>query len=456
MTEQPITLIGGGLAGPLLSIYLAQRGFQVDMYERRSDMRTGGSTEGRSINLALSTRGIHALKQVGLEQDILAQAIPMKGRMIHAPDGTLTFQPYGKDETEVIYSISRAQLNIALLDAAERTGKVGIHFRTRCTGMDFATGELHLRDERAGREFSLRTKPVIGTDGSASVLRECMRKEGLADDTEDYLEYGYKELTVPAAAGGRFLMEPHALHIWPRKTFMLIALPNVDGSFTSILFYPFSGKESFETLNSPERVTEFFRQHFPDALTLMPSLIENFFGNPTGSMVTVRCFPWHVGDAVLLLGDASHAIVPFFGQGMNCAFEDCTVFDEFLDAYGDNWEKIFQHVERSRKPDCDAIAEMALENFVEMRDLVADQKFLFRKKVELELERRFPTTFMTRYSMVTFHRIPYAVALKRGKIQDRILSILCGGAQTIEDVDWTNAENLIREGLTPLGDYRRI
>jgi kynurenine 3-monooxygenase len=451
--EQRITLIGGGLAGPLLSIYLARSGFAVDVYERRADMRTGGSTEGRSINLALSTRGIHALRQVGLERDILSLAIPMKGRMMHAVDGTLTFQPYGKDETEVIYSISRAQLNIALMDAAERTGKVRFHFHTRCTGMDFATGELHLRDEMAKRQFSLRTKPVIGTDGSASVLRESMRREGLANYTEDYLEYGYKELSIPPAAGGRFAMEPNALHIWPRKTFMLIALPNLDGSFTAILFYPLKGEGSFETLDRPARIRDFFQAQFPDALALMPWLEKNFVVNPTGSMVTVRCFPWHVADTLLLLGDASHAIVPFFGQGMNCAFEDCTVFMEYFGRCGDDWESLFREFEQSRKPHCDAIAEMALENFVEMRDLVADPNFLFRKKVELELEKRFPTTFIPRYGMVTFHRVPYAIALERGKIQDRILNLVCDKVARIEDVDWDKAERLIRSELTPLGHY---
>lgn len=447
---QRITLIGGGLAGPLLSLHLARRGFEVDIYERRADMRTSGSTEGRSINLALSTRGIYALRQVGLERDILALAIPMKGRMMHALDGVLTFQPYGNDEGEVIYSISRAQLNIALMNAAEHTGKVKFHFHTRCTGMDCAGGELHFRDEMANRQFSLRTKPVIGTDGSASVLRESMRRKGLADYTEEYLEYGYKELSIPAAADGRFAMEPNALHIWPRKTFMLIALPNLDGSFTAILFYPFKGRESFETLDEPQRVREFFRAQFPDVLALMPSVVENFFANPTGSMVTVRCLPWHVAGQLLLLGDASHAIVPFFGQGMNCAFEDCTVFTEYLDKYGDDWEKIFENVEQARKPNCDAIAEMALENFVEMRDLVADPRFLFRKKVELELEKRFPTTFVPRYGMVTFHRVPYAVALERGKIQDNILDSVCNEVQSIEDIDWTRAEQLIRTELTPL------
>jgi kynurenine 3-monooxygenase len=474
MAEQRIALIGGGLAGPLLSIYLAKRGFNVDVYERRSDMRRSGSMEGRSINLALSTRGIHALREVGLDREILNLAIPMKGRMMHALDGKLTFQPYGKDESEVIYSISRAQLNIALMDAAERTGQVAFHFQARCTGMDVEAGELRLRDETTKKEYFVRAAPIIGADGSASALRESLKKSGRLDYSETYLEHGYKELTIPAGSNGKFLMEPNALHIWPRKTFMLIALPNVDGSFTCILFYPFSakgagpphrikeglrgsassgkGKESFETLDTFERVHEFFQKQFPDALMLMPSLTENFFANPTGSMVTVRSFPWHVEGKVLLLGDSSHAIVPFFGQGMNCAFEDCTVFNECLGTFGSDWERVFQEFEKSRKPNCDAIAEMALENFIEMRDLVADPKFLFRKKVELELEKRFPSVFISRYGMVTFHRIPYAIALERGKVQDKILSELCDGIESIEEVDWRKAKGLVGG----LGISRRI
>lgn len=440
-----IVLVGGGLAGALLSMYLSKRGFRVDLYERRSDMRKGRAEEGRSINLALSTRGIYALHEVGLDQEILSLAIPMKGRMIHAVTGELTFQPYGKSETDVIYSISRAQLNIALMNAAERTGSVTFHFNERCTGFDLSTGALLLRNSITGAESSRSVATVIGTDGSASALRMSMREAGRMTFTEHYLEYGYKELSIPASPSGEFCMEPHALHIWPRKTFMLIALPNFDRSFTAILFYPFKGAESFETLDTKERVQLFFRQQFPDATAMMPSLVDNFFTNPTGSMVTVRCSPWHVGDKLLLLGDASHAIVPFFGQGMNCAFEDCTVFHACMEQFGTEWGRVFEEFERLRRPNTDAIAQLALENFIEMRDLVSDPRFLLRKKVELELERRFPRHFISRYGMVTFHRIPYAVARDRGAKQDTILAELCDGIERIEDVDWNKAERLMEK-----------
>lgn len=479
MNNQNIVLIGGGLAGSLLAIFLARHGFTVDVYERRPDMRKVRGEEGRSINLAISTRGIYALKEVGLDREILKHAIQMKGRMMHSVSGDLAFQPYGKDETEVIYSISRAQLNIALINAAERTGSVKFHFNERCTGIDFQTGRLSLINEATGKEFTLQAEPVIGTDGSASALRTSMMRVGRFDFSQEYLEYGYKELIIPAktmagkpaGSNGEFQMEPHALHIWPRKTFMLIALPNLDRTFTCILFYPFSaksarqsrhfgtglgsasggeGEESFETLDTPERVKQFFQTQFPDAAALMPSFAENFFANPTGSMVTIRCFPWYVDGKALLLGDAAHAIVPFFGQGMNCAFEDCTVLNECLDRLGTDWERVFREFERLRKPNTDAIAEMALENFVEMRDLVADPKFLLRKKVELEFERKFPGMFIPRYGMVTFHRIPYALGLERGKVQDRILSELCDGIKQVEDVDWQKGEQLIHTQLGTL------
>ena len=458
MNSQNIVLIGGGLAGSLLAIFLARHGFTVDVWERRRDMRKVRGEEGRSINLAISTRGIYALKEVGLDREILNHAIQMKGRMMHSVSGDLAFQPYGKDETEVIYSISRAQLNTALINAAERTGSVKFHFNERCTEIDFQTGRLSLINEATGKEFTLQAEPVIGTDGSASALRTSMMRVGRFDFSQEYLEYGYKELIIPAktmagkpaGSNGESQMEPHALHIWPRKTFMLIALPNLDHTFTCILFYPFEGEESFQTLDTPERVKQFFQTQFPDAAALMPSLAEDFFANPTGSMVTIRCFPWHVDGKVLVLGDAAHAIVPFFGQGMNCAFEDCTVLNECLDRLGTDWEQVFQEFERLRKPNTDAIAGMALENFIEMRDLVADPKFLLRKKVELELERKFPGMFIPRYGMVTFHRIPYALALERGKVQDRILSELCDGIKKVEDVDWQKGEQLIHTQLDTL------
>ncbi len=447
--SQTITLVGAGLTGPLLGISLAQRGFRVHIFERRPDMRLIRSSAGRSINLAVSTRGIHALREAGLWDYMSRIIIPMKGRMMHSLTGELTFQPYGQNDSEVINSISRADLNVALMNAAEAQG-VTIHFGERCIGMDWTTGGARFRNEETGRETTVDSEVVIGTDGSASALRLNMQKLGRLNFSQDNLDYGYKELTIAAAPGGKHLLEPHALHIWPRGSDMLIALPNIDGTFACILFLPFEGRESFATLDTSEKALHFFHERFADAVPLMPQLQESYAGNPTGSMVTVKCAPWQVGGKVLLLGDAAHAIVPFFGQGMNCAFEDCTVFLELLDRHGPNWPALFQEFEAARKHNTDSIADLALENFVEMRDRVADPRFLFRKKVELALESKYPRHFVPKYAMVTFHRVPYSVALSRGKIQDRMLAELCDSIARIEDLDWKKADSLIHRELTPL------
>jgi kynurenine 3-monooxygenase len=447
--SQTITLVGAGLTGPLLAISLAQRGFSVEIFERRADMRLIRASAGRSINLAVSTRGIHALCEAGLWDQMSRIIIPMKGRMMHSLSGELTFQPYGKNDAEVINSISRADLNVALLNAAEAQG-VTIHFHERCTGTDGSTGAARFRNEETGRETTLDSAVVIGTDGSASALRQDMQKRGRLDFSQEVLDYGYKELTIAAGPGGKHLLEPNALHIWPRGAYMLIALPNIDGTFACILFLPFAGQESFATLATSEKVLHFFQERFADAVGLMPQLQQNYANNPTGSMVTVKCAPWQADGKTLLLGDAAHAIVPFFGQGMNCAFEDCSVFLELLDRHGPNWPQLFQEFEHARKHNTDAIADMALENFVEMRDRVADPRFLFRKKVELALEAKYPRYFVPKYAMVTFHRIPYSVALSRGKLQDRLLAELCDSIARIEDLDWTKADHLIHRDLIPM------
>lgn len=444
-----ITIIGAGLNGPLLAIGLVRRGFNVQIYERRSDMRRGALSAGRSINLALSTRGIHALTQIGLWSRMQRIVIPMKGRMMHALNSELTFQPYGKDEAEVINSISRSDLNIALLNAAEAEG-VRIVFQQRCIGLNVRTAEMQIRDQQSGETRKENGDVVIGCDGSASVFHAEMLKLSRFNYSQQYLDYGYKELTIPSIGDGKHALETHALHIWPRGNFMLIALPNVDGTFACILFLPFEGSDSFAQLTSPSSVMEFFRSNFRDAVTLMPNLVENFFANPTGSMVTIKCSPWHVDGRCSLLGDAAHAIVPFFGQGINCGFEDCTYFLELLDRHGADWERVFTEFEAMRKINTDAIADLAVENFVEMRDRVADPRFLFRKKVELALEAKFPGLFVPKYAMVTFHRIPYSVAMERGVLQDQILAELCDGVDRIEDLDWNKADRMIRSELTPL------
>jgi kynurenine 3-monooxygenase len=448
-TKSNITLVGSGLAGPLLAISLKARGFDTEIFERRPDMRKVAVSAGRSINLALSTRGIHALREAGIWPDIEKIIIPMKGRMMHSVAGELTFQRYGKDDSEVINSVSRAALNIVLMNAAEERG-VKIHFQQRCTGFDLRTRAVELRDEESGKLSSVESEIVIGTDGATSAIRTELLKTPRFNFSQQYLDYGYKELTIPAAENGEHAMETHALHIWPRGSFMLIALPNIDGTFGCILFLPFEGDNSFARLGSESDVQTFFATHLPDVLLLMPSLAENFFANPTGSMVTIKCSPWHHDGKALLLGDAAHAIVPFFGQGLNCSFEDCSCLLELLDRHGRQWSRIFEEFEEARKVNTDAIADLAVENFVEMRDRVADPRFLFKKKAELALEAKFPARFVPKYSMVTFHRVPYSVAARRGRIQDRILAELCDPIDRIEDLNWSQAEKLIHRELTPL------
>jgi kynurenine 3-monooxygenase len=446
---ETVSLIGAGLNGPLLALGLVKRGFRVAIYERRPDMRQVRISAGRSINLALSARGIHALAEAGLWNEMCNIIIPMKGRLMHSTTSELTFQPYGKDDAEVINSISRAELNISLINAAEAQG-VQIHFQHRCAGIDLKSGTLQLRNGRKGDDRTIKSTVVIGCDGSASAIRSEMLKLSRFNFSQQYLDYGYKELTIPAGPNGEHVLETNALHIWPRGNYMLIALPNIDGTFACILFLPFEGPDSFAQLSTRSEVIEFFQSRFPDAVSLMPDLADNFFANPTGAMVTIKCSPWHADGRALLLGDAAHAIVPFFGQGINCGFEDCSCLLELLDRHGADWERVFREFESARKINTDAIADLAVENFVEMRDRVADPRFLFRKKVELALEAKYPRLFVPKYSMVTFHRIPYATALKRGQVQDLMLTELCDGINRIEELDWSKADRLVRGELTPL------
>jgi kynurenine 3-monooxygenase len=449
-TFPPATIVGAGPAGSLLGIFLARRGIGVSLYERRPDMRHEAISAGRSINLALADRGIHALQSAGVLDVVRPLMIPMRGRMIHDESGRTSLQRYGQNDSEVIYSVSRADLNKLLLTELERTASIEVQFRHNCQGLDFYSGSLSLLDERDGAVKQVAAVPVIGADGASSAIRAAMLADGRTHATEEVLSHRYKELTIPAGPGGKHRMETNALHIWPRGGYMLIALPNVDGSFTVTLFLPAEGPESFATLTTPDAVQKFFSRRFADAHELIPDLAEEFFAHPTGTMVTVRAAPWKFADRAFLIGDAAHAIVPFHGQGMNCAFEDCVAIDAALDRYED-WGRVFARIDRTRKPNADAIAQMALENYVEMRDSVRDPRFVLQKELSLKLEQLFPEHFIPRYSMVMFHHeIPYAVALERGRIQQEILDELAARTTSVEHANWTLATRLVQTRLSAL------
>jgi kynurenine 3-monooxygenase len=415
----PVTIVGSGLAGTLLACMLGKAGRSVDLYEKRLDPRIHGQEAGRSINLALSVRGLHALRQVGLADDVVKSSILMRGRMIHARDGSLAFQPYGKDDSEALHSVSRAGLNLKLVEAAARYPKVRMHFAHRCAGIDLKTGELEF--VAADKTLLKPSEFVIGADGAYSAIRSSMQKNDRFDYSQDYLTHGYKELSIPPTANGGFPMEPNALHIWPRGSFMMIALPNLDGSFTCTLFWPFEGPNSFAALKTEADVLAYFRDQFPDAVPLIPTLARDFVTNPTGSLVTVRCRPWSIGDRVVLVGDACHAVVPFLGQGMNAAFEDCTVLGECLVRNGSDRRRALVEYEELRKQNVDTLADMCIDNFIEMRDKVGSWLFRMRKRVAILLNKVLPRWYVPLYTMIEFTRIPYAEARRRARRQDWIV-----------------------------------
>jgi kynurenine 3-monooxygenase len=416
-------LIGSGLAGGLLAACLGRRGHIVELYERRADPRAGNFVGGRSINLALSTRGIHALEQLGIADEVLQHAIPMPGRMIH-PAGAgakLHFSPYDRDPRKHINSIGRAALNTTVIEAALRYPNVSVHFNHRCTEVDLESATAQFE---SSERVVASGDAIIGVDGAFSAVRQSMQRQlPHFQYDESYLPHGYKELTIPPAPDGSWRMEKNALHIWPRKSFMMIALPNPDGSFTCTLFWEFKGPRSFETTTTDDDVRCFFDEEFPDAVPLMPTLAEDFRENPTGSLVTIRCAPWFYKDKVALVGDAAHAVVPFYGQGMNAAFEDCVVLDECLAAFPDNRERAFTEYFQRRKENADALADLAVANFIEMRDKTASKTFRAKKKLDHWLEAALPGIYLPLYSMVTFTRMPYAAAAQRARRQDCILLI---------------------------------
>lgn len=417
-----VNIIGAGLVGSLLSIYLAKKGYKVNIYERRPDMRKTKMSAGKSINLALSDRGWRGLEGVGIADEVRKIAIPMYGRFIHNRDGSTAFQPYGKKE-QAIYSVSRAEINMKVMDLAEREAGVKIHFNERCTAVDRVKMEASFMNEENKNTSVSSSDLIFGADGAFAASRLNMQlNNDRFEYNQHYISAGYKELIIPPGEGGTFLMEKNALHIWPRGSFMMIALPNPDGNFTCTLFLPFEGEKSFEKLKTREDVTKFFNEEFPDAVPLMPTLLDDFFNNPTSSLVTVKCFPWVFDNKVALIGDAAHAIVPFFGQGMNCGFEDCVVLNELITKYNEDWNKILPEYQSLRKPDGDAIADLAIANFIEMRDKTADPKFLLQKKIEARFNEKYPDKWIPLYSMVTYSpHIRYSTALKEGARQEAIM-----------------------------------
>lgn len=458
MSKKSITIVGAGLVGSLLAIYLSRKGYPVSIYERRPDMRLKNMERGRSINLALSDRGLRALHDVGLEDDIKKITIPMKGRMVHLPDGSTNFQAYST-EGHYINSVARGELNMLLMNEAENAQHLQINFNHRCTALNAIEGKLTFFDAQTNTTKNISSDLIFGADGAFSSIRSNMPfTDGFSFEyQQNYLNYSYKELTIEAGKNGEWPIEKNCLHIWPRKNFMLIALPNLDGSFTVTLFLANKGAESFANLQTPNQVNTFFETFFSDALPLMPNLISDFFENPTGSLLTIKCFPWVISQNLALIGDAAHAIVPFYGQGMNAGFEDCYVLNNLINKHSvacdePDWNDILNEYQQLRKPDGDAIADLALHNFIEMRDLVADPNFLLRKSIENYLHQKFPAQYSTLYSMVTFSTLRYseaqAIFEKQNRLFEKIFAIPNLAARWYNGELYEEAKNWLNTFLT--------
>ena len=464
MSSKPsLTLIGGGLVGALLAQQLARRGFAVDVFEKRPDPRVAGFAGGRSINLALAERGLQALRSAGLAEDVLRRAVMMRGRMVHTADGRSGLQRYGVDDSEVIWSVSRGGLNMLLLDAAEAAG-VRFHFGQGLVSADFDAGRMRVADPE-GIERELDAPILVGADGAGSALRAAMNAHRPLGERTEWLGHGYKELEIPPASrlppallrdsGGhdQFAIEPNALHIWPRGGYMCIALPNTEGSFTVTLFLPAQGPHpSFATLPDARAAEAFFKDDFADLLPLLPGFAEDYDAHPVGTLATLYLERWHLGGRALLVGDAAHAIVPFHGQGMNCGFEDTVALADLLD--GSDPAEAFAEFQRTRQPNADAIAAMAIENYVEMRDSVADPRYLAKRELGARLAARAPEHFMARYRMVTFTHLPYAYALERGRAQDVLLEQLLRDSNDPASVDLDAAVATLSATLPPLPPLR--
>ncbi len=448
ITPRRILIAGAGLAGALLATLLARRGWQVDVLEKRPDQRIRGYESGRSINLALAERGLHALSAAGLDKDVLSRSVMMRGRMVHFNDGRVQLQRYGSDDSEVIHSVHRGRLNHILLDAAEAAG-ARIHFHHRIDGIDFDRRCLNVVNDHDRSRSEMDFAVLVGADGAGSAVRRAMNAHTALGERVEPLEHAYKELEIPPAQDGGFRLEPHALHIWPRGGFMCIALPNTERSFTVTLFLPQQGETSFATITTTADAVALFSREFPDAFAQMPSLATDFAAHPTSPLATLYLERWHLDNRAVLLGDAAHAMVPFHGQGMNCAFEDCVALAEHLQRDNDI-ASAFASFGAERQPNALAIQTMALENYREMRDQVRDPAFALQRQLETVLAQRNPCLFVPRYTMVSFQHVPYAIALERGRIQRQILIEASAGRSSIEQVDLTAADAMVRARLTPL------
>lgn len=453
--NEPVSIVGAGQCGTLLAIMLARQGFSTTVYERHPDPRVFDAEAGRSINLALAARGINALQQAGIFELIEPLLVPMRGRMVHHLDGKSEFLRYGSGAEEEIYSVTRIGLNKLLLDVAEETPNIKLEFEQQAIGYDALDSTVHMRDVRNDSLFQVPAAPLFAADGAGSMIRRSFDGSDTFGGIETLLRHGYKELEIPAGPDGSHQLRSDALHIWPRGGFMLIALPNPGGDFTLTLFLPNDGENSFSELGSKAAVERFFEEQFPDAAALIDNLAEDFLERPLGILGTVRCRHWHERGNVLLIGDAAHAVVPFHGQGMNLAFEDCVLLTRIIRERGPDWATVFSLYEAEQLANANAIADMALDNYIEMRDTVRDPKFALRKALSFELERRMPEYFIPRYSMVMFHAdIPYLVAQKRGEIQHALLEEFTETADDMSSVDIDAAMAAVRERLEPLAAIR--
>lgn len=449
---KPVTVVGGGLSGLLAACLLRRRGHAVKVFERAPDPRARAPESGRSINLALAERGRFALRKAGLLEAVMRHTTPMPGRELHQSDGTVQFQPYGQQSWERIYSIERDALNLTLIESCEASG-VEIYFDHRCTDVDIGQRMVVFKTSDGAR-IQHRFSPLIAADGAGSVVRRTLNERCGFNTDESLLDHGYKELTIPPTAYGAYRMNPYALHIWPRGEHMLIALPNPSGDFTATLFLPNDGDGSFDTIRSADNARKFMEQQFPDAARAMPDYLTELAANQRGIMGTIRCESWHYGGDVLLMGDAAHAIVPFHGQGMNAAFEDCRLLDDLLSQDMKNWDTLFAAFENIQRPNANAVADMALENYVEMRESVRHEKFHLKKALAFELERRCPAHFIPRYSMVMFRPdIGYKTAFDRGEIQAALLSEFTRGVDSLSELQIETAVSAARTKLEPIDSY---